>query len=345
MNLAGESLMSEFNREILEEYGLFMIQSDPEESARKLRYYMTPAVKPEGLSLTEARADGARFAIVDPEPVKQQIIAYMKSGGLDMIAGSKSGSRENRGYHNLNHGPTIVSLPSRELAENSILSLLDKRDQLKNISGAFTKGTEKYLLGSYVLGTFNDYRNPASESHFFHNEVEYILCGKLTDEDNEKAMVKTIRTLRMPSNLAHIYSDPAKVSQLAAVSEAIAPGPAGLAVQAALGGAWAWAESSNDDSSASEDTGQNYGDDPEKLLKSHRPVIRPSEDRGLTYEQYLRILLFLTDEPQIVMRILDLIQINMRKDYDGGFLICEQSTGITYGAGTGGRDFSYDKKY
>lgn len=393
--------MSEFHKEILEDYGLFMVGCDPSDKSRKLRTYVDPGIGSlKNVSLSGARVDGSRYAIVDPEIIRQQLMDHMKSGGADLIAGRKKEPAGSTGYHNLNHGPTIVSLPSRQLQEKDLWDVIGDVDHLSDVSEVFRSGTERFLLGSYVLGTFNNCAGIADGDHFFHNEVEYILCGKLTDEDNEKAIVRSLRTLRFPSNLAHIYTDPEKMAQLTAAAEAIAPGPVGLAIQAALGAAWAWAESSNDayllidgrkvplikdsttwalsieavlaslvkdaldpekfgggndperfeggtdpDSSVVPGSKSNYGDDPEKLLKKDRPVIRPPENRGMSYEQYLRILLFMREDPATVMRILDLIQINIRKDYDGDFLICEQCTGLSYEAKVNGRTFSYDKTY
>jgi len=388
MELGGGSLMSEFNREILTGYGLFMVRCDPSDAGGKLRYYLGSGLESSArISISGTKADGSRYALVDPEPVRLQIMDHMKSGGADMIAGREKSPGGSSGYHNLYHGPTIVSLPSRQLPDRDLRDIIGRVDRLKNVGHVFTEGSDRFLLSSYVLGTFNSCTGIADDSHFFHNEVEYILCGKLTDEENEKAMIQTLKTLRFPSNLAHIYADAAKTAQLAAAAEAIAPGPAGLAIKAALGAAWAWAESSNDayllldgqkvplikdtatwaldletvisslvtgaldpekygeESISGDDPGSTFGDEPEKLLKKDRFLVRPSENRGLTYEQYLRILLFIKDDSLTVMRILDLIQINMRKDYDGTFLICEQSLGISYEARVNGRTFSYDKTY
>ena len=375
--------MSRFHREILEDYGLFMISSDKVELTSALHRYIRPSVTSmKAVTAEDHRADGSRYLIVDPDPVKDQILSYMRSGGADLLLGKDKEDAASMGYHDLNHGPTVVSLPSRQIPDMDLVDLIGKKDVLKDIKGVFTEGSEKFLLGSYVTGTFNNCTGIADRDHFFHNEVEYILCGRLTDEENEKAIIRTLRTLRLPSNLAHIYLDRDKMAALTATAEAIAPGPLGLAVQAALAGAWAFAESSNDaalllegkkvplvkddaswamdvdallsslrngaldpDRFESTEGSVPHGDDPEKLLKKDRRVIYPSENKGLDYEKHLRILLFLKDDPQTVMRILDLIQINVRKDHDGTFLIGEQSTGISYGLKINGRDLDYDRLY
>ncbi len=56
-------------------------------------------------------------------------------------------------------------------------------------------------------------------------------------------------------------------------------------------------------------------------------------------------MLFLMDDELKTARILDLIQINMRKNHYGDFLIQEYVTGIHIEAEVNGRDFGYEKKY
>ena len=396
VDLAGDSLMSEFHKEIYTDYGLFFINGDGSKLSSGLRVYADPTVSAmKNVSLSHAAASGSRYAIVDPGPVKDQIISYMKSGGADLILGREKTDPRSGGYHNLNHGPTIVSLPSRQVPDKSLLDYIGLTDRLGGVSEIFTQGSEKYLMGSYVLGTFNNRTGLADTDHFFHNEVEYILCGKLTDAENEKAVTRLLEALRFPSNLSYIYTDTEKSAALTAAAEAVAPGPLGLALKGALACAWAWAESVNDagllmdghkvpvvktpgtwaldietllDSIAEgildrdrfnvpeEDSSpetyedelkelHDYEKDPDRMLKKNKPVIRPAEDRGLDYEQYLRILLFFKDEPQTVLRALDLIQINVRKDHDGAFLIGEQSTGISMEVKANGRNFQQDKTY
>ncbi|MBQ5742753.1 MAG: hypothetical protein IIV79_01005, partial [Clostridia bacterium] len=51
-------------------------------------------------------------------------------------------------------------------------------------------------------------------------------------------------------------------------------------------------------------------------------VILPDRDAGLTYSQYLRILLFLEDEDMITARIMDLIQINILAKYKNDRKAC-----------------------
>ena len=380
--LACSSLLSEFHREILEEYGLFLVPGDGKGMTKKYSNYLTYSLSAmDGIDASEVEASGGRYAVVDPEPVRLQIMAYMKTGGLDLIAGS---SREDpdtkgKGQHHLRHGPTIASLPSRSFPEKDLLTSLDTLGRLTDLKEVFTEGTGKYLLGSYVLGRFNHSRAPTFEDHFFRHEAEYILHGRLSDQENLDKTVRALRALRTPSNLAFIYSDPVRRNALITAAEAIAPGPAGVALQAVIAGAWAYAESVNDvallleghrvpavktDASWALDVDTVLSSlisgaldperiaegedspDPEDMVQAGRlRTIHPEEDTGLTYEQYLRVLLFLKDDNVTVMRVLDLVQINARRNFDGEFLICEQSTGLSAGAKINGRELTYERSY
>lgn len=382
--LSGDSLLSEFHREILEEYGLFLLTGNDDELSEKYRKYLRYAFSEDGdVKVSQAAVSAGRYSAVDPETIRVRLIEYMKSGGADLLADepdriSPPGSSP-AGFHHLRHGPTIASLPSRQLPEKDLLTQLGSLDRMKDLRGVFSEGTERYLLSSYVLGKFNTCIDPEHTDHFFRCEAEYILHGKLSDEENHRRNIRALRALRTPSNLAFLYSDPVRRDALAAASEAIAPGPVGLALQAAIAGAWAYAESVNDVSlllsghrvPAVKDNEswaldldtvfdhlvrgaldpdkyeeQEETPDPESLVSAGSlPTLHPAQDKGLNYGQYLRVLLFMKDDGMTAARILDLIQINTRKNIDGSFLICEQSTGIETEARINERTFSYEKEY
>ena len=73
--------------------------------------------------------------------------------------------------------------------------------------------------------------------------------------------------------------------------------------------------------------------------------IRPQVNLGRTYDDYLRILLYAKEENIKTARVLDLIQINMRKNHDAFFLIPECATGVSIDADVYGRKLSYDRIY
>ena len=377
MNLAGDSLLSEFDTDIHQEYGLFLVHTPDADLTSHLRGYLTYTFGGEDhVTLSDIHASGAGFTATDMEAMRNQILTYMKAGGALHLPGQSTSGGADGGTsggsdgsssggdsiipgadagHSLRHGPTIASLPSRQLPEQDLLSrAMSFGSRLSDLGGVFSDGTNQFLLGSYVLGNFNSNTVNTNPDHFFYREVEYILNGELTDQENRRKTAGALKMLRFSSNMVHIYTDVEKRDALAAAAEVIAPGPGAPAVQAALAAAWAYAESAND---------------AELLLRGHRVplvkdddnwaislenviedttgdhVVLPDRDAGLTYSQYLRILLFLEDEDMITARIMDLIQINMRKNVDGDFLISECCWGITLGAGINGRNHSYEKLY
>ena len=131
------------------------------------------------------------------------------------------------------------------------------------------------------------------------------------------------------------------------------PGAAAPATQAVLASTWAYAESDND---------------VELLWQGHKvPMVKdsatwaieldnaiegvlgdtvmPAQEKGYDYEAYLQILMFFQDENIKLSRILDLIQINMRAEYDSEFLINEYSAGISVEVKANGRTYKHEKKY
>ncbi|MCI7145302.1 MAG: DUF5702 domain-containing protein [Clostridiales bacterium] len=212
-------------------------------------------------------------------------------------------------------------------------------------------------MGSYILTIFNSETTLRNSEHFFRNEVEYIMSGKYSDEENLKAAGRAIRALRTGPNLAHIYSDPTKLASVTAAAEAVTPGPLGTLTALGIATAWAAVESANDFnllksghrvplvkdnlSWATDLDGVISG----VLSEDSTEAIVPQKESGLRYDEYMRILLTIKDDNLVTARILDLVQINMRKSHDNDFLIGDCAAGLSIKATINDRDFSYDKKY
>ena len=184
MHLASVSLLSEYDYYVQRDYGLFLLPGTDTQLSRSLRDYT-------GLP---AKASAGRFSTVNTEPVRQQILEYMKSGGI--ITGgsgdnSEGSSAEDGGIsapdRTLRHGPTITSLPSRALPDNDILTAAKSLgENLTNPGAIFRTGTSKFFMDEYILQKFNRAEHIRAADHFFSSEVEYILCGRLSDEQNKR---------------------------------------------------------------------------------------------------------------------------------------------------------------
>ena len=189
--------------------------------------------------------------------------------------------------------------------------------------------------------------------HFFQNEAEYILGGKLSDEKNEKSVERALKAMRFPINMAFLFSSHERQAALAAAAQMLTPGAGAAATQAALASAWAYAESDNDvellwqgkrvPMVKDEST---WAIELDNVIEGvFGGTVEPEAEKGYSYDEYLQILLFFKEESAKLARILDLIQINMRAEYDGDFLINEYAAGISIRVKINGRTHEYDKKY
>lgn len=357
VNLAGDSVLSEFDRQLQEDYGLFLIKGTDKELSQKLYRYISYSIADmEDVSINSVNVSAAGYSIADTELIKAQILEHMKvleAGGLitDDVDGSGEVQAEER---SLRHGPTIASLPSSNLPDKSLTATAEAlADKASEVDKVFKSGTDTYLINRYVFEHFNSRVHVADSGHFFKNEAEYILGGELSDKKNEKRVEIALKAMRFPINMAYLYSDSEKQAALLAAAELLTPGAAAPATQAVLASTWAYAESDND---------------VELLWQGHKvPMVKdsttwaieldnaiegvlggtvmPAQEKGYDYEAYLQILMFFQDENIKISRILDLIQINMRAEYDSDFLINEYSAGISVEVKANGRTYKHEKKY
>ena len=359
VSLAGDSVMSEFNYYVQKDYGLFLIRGTDRELTEKLRGYIDFSVKNmEDANIQYVKATGSAFPASDTSLIRKQIIEHVKFIEAEGIEERifKEDSKADNDMENavLRHGPTIVSLPSYSVPEKSLTQLARNiAENEKNIEKVFKKGTEKYSINRYILSCFNNRVYKIDENHFFKNEAEYILGGEKSDRKNEKRVEMALKAMRIPLNLAHIYSDSEKRAAVITAAELIAPGAGAAAAQLALATTWAYAEADND---------------VELLWQGYKvPVIKdrstwaidldsavegimggtvlPDEERGYDYTKYLQILLFFCDESMKTARILDLIQINMRKCYEKEFVIEEHAAGLGIDVKVNDKLYRYEKKY
>jgi len=359
LSLSADSVTSEFDYFIQQDYGLFLLQGNDVDFSRKMRHYTSYSLDVlDGVNINECKASGSRYNAINTELIQKQIISYMKTVGfiktIENEENEWSQTTDTELNHTLRHGPTIVSLPSRLMPDQSIVDKAESAaSALTDPSLIFSTGTTKYLTDSYILGKFNNDIEKNADDHFFKDEVEYILSGKLADVENVKKTDLALEAIRFPSNLAHIYADPEKRAAVMALAETLTPGILGTVTQAGISAAWATAESINDVKLLHAGykvplvkDAASWAIDVDSLLNMEDVnYIRPSIDKGRKYDDYLRILLFIEDDDIKIARILDLIQINMRRNYDASFLIPESSCGIGVKADINGKLYEFDRIY
>ncbi len=216
------------------------------------------------------------------------------------------------------------------------------------------------------------------KSHLFVNEWEYIINGSADDEENYRACRTRLFIARNALNLISLYSDPEKTELIISVAESITPGPLGLVTQAVIAEAWAALETEEDledlykdkrvpvlksagqwktDLSSvldSDDVRKKLDEESRELLEEKRdelPGISGGIDTvsqfryGLNYDEYLMIMIMSLNDNVRLLRIMDLVQINMKYRYYRDFNLMEYYTGTRFTLEVNGKDHEFEDAY
>lgn len=216
------------------------------------------------------------------------------------------------------------------------------------------------------------------KDHFFVNEWEYIIKGSNDDEVNYRACRKRLFVARNALNLVALYKDEAKVEAIMSVAEAITPGPLGLATQILIAEAWAALETEEDLDDlysdrrvpviktptqwktsltsviSSKEFEKELDDESKELLSEKKDEISEigkglqtvtQFKDGLNYDEYLMIMILAMNENTRLLRIMDLVQINMKYRYYRDFNLMEYYTGTRFTIDEGIRSHVFEEAY
>ncbi len=207
-----------------------------------------------------------------------------------------------------------------------------EKDDLPSVTESYKKGSrtvdlEKVAQGEYCLRFFGNYVKPAKEDCLQYG-VEYILGGKLSDQDNLEYVVKELVKVRAGCNMIHILSSTVKKQEASVLATSLTAWT-GIPALAVLGKyvliqAWAYCEAVIDVRDLLEGkkvplikTDSQWTLALEKIVSiSSNVKSSNSGNTGLEYDMYLRFLLAVQKENLQRFRCMDLIQQNLRKEND-----------------------------
>ena len=137
-----------------------------------------------------------------------------------------------------------------------------------------------------------------------------------------------------------------------ALAVLLTPGPEAALTQAALLELWAFAEAENDVKLLYADetvplvkTDATWALTLENAMNAPDGPIHPAVSEGYPYESYLRILLSLIPEETRLLRVMDLIQINMKFLYNGTFRLKDYYTGLSFTLKVNGKEYDFKECY
>jgi hypothetical protein len=203
-------------------------------------------------------------------------------------------------------------------------------------------GKEDLLLCTYITDHFRmmDGGKAADGNHVLQYEVEYILCGNSEDRVNLENTMARMFALRTMCNLAYLYTSASKGGMLeeAVAMMALSSIPAvGAVLKLLLMLCWACAESLVDCTALARgekvpmmksDSTWNLSLQQLVLMASGGAgpgaMIRDGKN-GLTYQQYLFLLLALQPREKKIIRMTQLMEKNIRLEegyHDFSFANC-----------------------
>lgn len=186
--------------------------------------------------------------------------------------------------------------------------------------------TDKLLFQGYLMDKYGSYVNQKEKSRLKY-QLEYILAGGENDTDNLKWVVNRLLLLRETANVVYLFSDKEKVAEAEALALTLSaviqlPELAEL-VKVAILFAWAYAESVYDvkqlllgNRIPLIKSAETWHFGLEGMLSYEEELDATKEDslrEGVSYEEYLLLLLSATKEETKVFRAMDLIEMDIRK--------------------------------
>lgn len=248
---------------------------------------------------------------VPPEPIENPIDTIRQIQGMDVLS--------------------LVLPNSGEVSGKSVdVSGLVSNRRLQQGMGVFDGAkadstvTGQILFQEYILKQVGNYLRPAEEGLLSY-PLEYIIGKQGSDVENLKAVAQRLLIIREGINFVHLLGDSGKRAQAASLAAAISaalliPMAEGI-VEMVLLACWAYGESLLDVRELFAGgkvplvkNAENWQLSLEKLpqILGRMDVDRRNDASGMSYEDYLRILLFLEDEDNQTMKCLDAFEVTVR---------------------------------
>lgn len=234
--------------------------------------------------------------------------------------------------------PGVLNLVVKDINEVSkhTVSLSSYASNRENCLGTKqeTEGAEDkerilddLFFSEYILEKSGEYINPM-ESEFLTYGCEYIIAGKESDVENLRNVVNRIILIRETVNVAHILADSTKMQELEVLS-------AGLAavitlpelqpiIKYSLVLAWGYAESVSDVKRLLKGEKVSFYKTKEEWTLSLENMLslnlkesdggsnNNNDENGITYQQYLRMLIYIEPTKQKVARMMNIVEMGMR---------------------------------
>lgn len=372
--LWGRSILAEYDRNLKDRYGIFAFSGNKLQVEEKLKTYVSYSCSDKKyISFDSCECRLEEYSLEESEnffaQIKEAVAFDAKPVPMETAAVSHPANADNPSDNRYIKNQRIIkALPSGgEEKGLGISAITDKIRETKSMGDLLDESAENIYIFRFYKDCMNDRKLGET---YFKNEIEYILTGKLDDEKGKKKVKTYLTLLRNALNLTYLYSCEEKRNAALAAAELIMP-QAPILAQTLIMEGWAYMEARNDVKilySGREvpllKKDENWAISLENLLAAEygcdsegNPVadsggtgetkgcILPQKVEGLTYEGYLKILVSSMPKDLKKLRMLDLIQINMKYLYCEYFLISDYYTGLAYSIRINGKTHEFNEKY
>ena len=385
LQLAGRSVLSEYDRRLMSDYGLLAFRGDEKRIEDAIVYYSEASLAPKDPLYRLFRSGNARtfsqdtrckdvnvslatYSLLDLDNFEDQVrnAALPEIGGSLLVKDREGGSAKNKtgredGYGRVLRNKSVISsLPSRGFDGPLFPSFGDLSD-IPNIEDVLQTGTALFMTTEYAIAVFGNHVDGAKEGHFFGNEIEYLIAGRYDDKANYSGVTGVkIRLIAIRNGMNHValMKDPEKMARVEALAAAIALITGESAYEAAKFGvieAWVAAETGNDLMLLEQGEEINFIKTPAQWATQNiveiwggwtsTKAVHPIEGGGQNYSFYLRLMLYLLDRETKLLRMMDLMQLNLKGTYYEDFLMREYYTGFRFDCVVDGEKYAYTEKY
>ena len=401
--ITGESLLSEYQTDLFESYGLLAMQSFNEKLSRMAKFYIESSLDSGGANILKMRlvscnVNAEKYPALDVDLLSSQIkavaLAMMAKDMIDRLDFSDSLSKIKTEAESSEAMKNTLEEQMQSLDE-SLQATRDSQEgeesdeakktakqvkrllrqykdftQIQNSSGFELKAIESpeiiMSLPSQLLGILqrrnilstcvdlNLYADSWIENEYILNrcsyataikqstyrdlEAEYILYGRFSCKENEKAVRSSLFWLRSALNLAHIYSDNQKKTEVTALaSSAFSLVPLPVAVFA-IASIWAAIEAKNDLNLLFDNQCVPFFKKESDWKSSLSGVAEgdatSSSDSGAStsigmYDDYLRLFLLSLPKCEKLARLMDVIQLNIANKMGRNFCFQDYAYGFS----------------
>ena len=217
-------------------------------------------------------------------------------------------------------------------------------------SGASGGLAERLFTGEYCGQFFRHFLDEAPENEMgMAYQMEYLVCGEMEDRENLGEAAARLLALREGLNLIHILGDAGKRAQARELA-AVIVGASGLlplveVVAVLVMGVWALGEALADVKALFAGgkvplikSGEDWKLSLDQLLAlgAEGQLGAETQEKGLGYESYLKLLLFAAEPETLLYRMMDMMQDTIGRE-EPGFLMEKCAYRVELCAVTGAR--------